>query len=227
MVLGTIVSAILSSIALFFMHEEKHIKNVEEEENYFKHFKDLIKEIKTNSVFRFLLLYTIIAVGMIYNMNDFNQLYYGEIKIPLPIIGIIIAITHILIGIFSIFAYRLQKIKHIGSISLLITFLCLGSVGIFYNTATIIPLIFSNILIAGPIFVLVEIKIQKSISTKSRATIMSSWQVMLELSTIIFTLLTGFIGEIYGLNIAFLTLGIILFIFAFWVIVKDKKYNIN
>jgi hypothetical protein len=77
--------------------------------------------------------------------------------------------------------------------------------------------------LAAPLQVLSESKIQHNIKSESRATVTSINSFFLNLSAVLLSPVLGFVGKVWNLQAIYLSMGILLFVFALWAFLVRNK----
>lgn len=222
------LTMILSIIPLFLsalfaaLIEEAPKEKSNEEIHYLEYIKIAFKEIKTSKVLPYLFTYYNIIYLMFGLLEEFNQLYFELVKLPIyafGIVGFIIASSSA-IGFF--YAHKLKNVLWIFYIFPLLCSVFFGFVACFPSIIILFFLFFSFFLYA-PLLVLTESKIQRNIQSISRATVSSINAFFLNLLGAILIPIFGFIGKLWNLQAIYLAVSITLFFFSAWFyIIKNR-----
>lgn len=220
-IIFSVVPLLLSSLFAFLLPEQNKVDSTEEA-NYLLYLKIALKEIFKNRVLLILFIYAF-AISIFSHLEEFDQLYYQLAKLPLFAFGLIEFVWAAANAGTSFFAHKLNKYSFIYWLIPLVCSLLLFFVGVFPSIPMIGLLIFSYVL-AAPLNVLIEGKIQRSINSASRATITSASNLVINLFGVLLILFFGFIGRIWSLTAIYIISAIFLLLFAIWVRVEGKIF---
>lgn len=201
-----------------------------EETRYLEYIKIAFQEVRNSKILPYLFVYFNIIFIMFGLLDEFDQLYYDLVKLPIFAFGIAGFIRASSSAIGSFYAYKLKNAPWIFYIFPLICSIFLGVVASLPSILVLV-LLFMSFLLSAPLHVLIESKIQHNIKSVSRATVTSINAFFLNLLAVIMAPIFGLISKIWNLQTIFLFVSIILFIFSIWVfIVKNRfrsKHRIN
>lgn len=186
-----------------------------EEIHYLQYLRIAFREVKGNRV----LLYLFSYFGMVYitfgTLEEFDQLYYHLVKLPLYAFGIAGFIWSSLNAVGAHYAHKLKDKPWVFYL-----FPLLSAVGIIlvarFPSVPIIALLWFSYFLAAPLQVLAEGRIQRSIQSASRATVTSINAFFLNLSAALLSPVLGLVGKVWNLQAIYLSMGILLLVFAFW-----------
>ncbi|PWJ96623.1 fucose permease [Oceanotoga teriensis] len=183
-------------------------------------FKELIKDKKLFFIVLFSELLTMFCTTVFFYLQ--NDLYYKGFNTTK--IGLIFSISGVISAFFSIYT---QKIKNVlTEKGIFLIFPIIISISLISMGISKIPYIFFILISISEsiIFVTYSDYINKKISSDKRATILSMCSMIFSIYMIIIFPLFGKIGDIYGLQKSFLSLGLILLIPIFInIIINIKK----
>jgi len=180
------------------------------------------REVRSNRV----LPYLFACFGVIFitfgTLDEFDQLYYQLVRLPLYAFGIAGFAWSMLNAAGAQAAYKFKDRPWVFFAFPLLSALCLFAVAL-YPSIPVIAVLWLAYFLAAPLQVLVEGRIQRHIRSESRATITSFNSFFLNLSAVILIPILGLIGRIAGLRTIYLSVGLILLLFSAWVFrVRNK-----
>ena len=189
--------------------------------HYWRHFNTAWREVGSNRTVRYLFIYQVFCLSIFGDMEEYDQLYYKMVGLPLYAFGIVGFAISGLASLGSLIAYRLKQLISLEYLLPFITGLMILSAGLFPSLCMILVLVLSYFIIS-PIEVLVESRIQHAISAPSRATVTSMGKFFTNLTGIVITLAFGVISKIWNLSEGYMFFGITLIIFSLWVLSRTK-----
>ncbi|MGM5483341.1 MAG: MFS transporter [Nanobdellota archaeon] len=169
-----------------------------------------------NREIKWLIIYSGFVGASTLTMVWFIQPYLKLIGVPLALFGLIWALLNFSVGIFSIYAYKIEKLlgRKISLVSLIIIsfigYILLGLINQIYA----IIFIFLFYLVRGISLPIIKDYINKLISSNMRATVLSVKSMFGRLIFSIIGPFIGFMADFYTLQIAFINAGIIFLIFG-------------
>jgi MFS family permease len=175
-------------------------------------FKDTILFLKENSQVRFVMLYAIILGANINYIDEYWQIYFKDIGIPLEAYGIFSVSYSVIMSITAFYAYRLKENFNYK----IIFSACIFFIGIFVLTSSFIHTAygFLILLLVYLFFGLTEPLclgyIHHRTASVHRATVESFYSLVLRLATIIIGLIFGYISNNLSIFLGFRFLGIVL-----------------
>lgn len=218
----SVIPLFLSSFFAFLIKEVPKIESTEEV-HYLDHIKHAYREVKTNKILLYLFIFSF-WISIFEVLEEFDQLYYELVDLPLFYFGILWAIYSVLRAIGSNYAYKLKWQKWVFYILPLLTSIILFIVWLFPQIPMVVLLLLSYFLIQ-PLITLNDAKVQHSINSKSRATITSVWALLQNLFGIILIVGAWIISNMWNLQAIYIFTGIFL-IFLTWRIIVKRKYFI-
>jgi MFS family permease len=219
--LFSVIPLLFSAVFASLIKEVPKAKAAEEI-RYHKHIKTAFHEIKGNHVLHYLFAYFGVVFVTFGTLEEFDQLYYHLVRLPIFAFGIAGFIWSSLNAVGAHYAYKLKDRAWVFYF-----FPLLSAVGIIvvarFPSVPIIGLLWFSYFLAAPLQVLIESKIQHNIKGSSRATVTSVNAFFLNLSGALLAPVLGFISKIWNLQAIYLSTGILLFVFAFWVFLVRNK----
>lgn len=107
----SIIPLLLSSIFATLIKEVRKVESTEDI-HYIDHIKEAYKEVKNNNKLFYLLLYSL-GISIFRNLEEFDQLYYELIKVPLFYFGFLATIYFGVSAIGSKYAHKFKNSNRI------------------------------------------------------------------------------------------------------------------
>jgi MFS family permease len=184
--------------------------------HYFAHFRNAWREFRHNRSFRYALAYQMLAVGVLGEMDEYDPLYYTLLGVPLYALGWLQATRAVAEALGNLAAHRLKRLAIIEPLAPLLIGVLLVLVGLFPCKA-MAALIILSYLILSPVEVIIEGKMQNSMRTASRATVLSGASLFGIASGIPLMTVFGALAKWQGLGAGYVFFGIVLLLFSLWV----------
>lgn len=222
-----IFSVVPLLLSAFFASLIKEVPKVETtgEIHYLEYIRIAFNEIKSNRVLLYLIIY-LLAISIFGDLEEFDQLYYQLVKLPIYAFGIVGFLGS---SFDAVGAYYAHKFKKISSIFYLLPFVS-GILLIFVAKHPSIPMIgllLASYFITTPLRVLMESKIQHNISSISRATVTSVSNLFTTFFAVLLTPIFGLISKVWNLQAIYLTTALFLLLFAVWVFIVRNKVSVK
>lgn len=208
----SVIPLIISAIFASLIPETKILKSTDEL-NYFKHIKVALFELKNNKTLLILSCY-LLGISIMGQIEEFDQLYYQFVNLPIFAFGIVGFIWSIINAIGSYFAYKIKSTTALYILPLL-TGILLLFVGRFPSIPAILLLLFGY-LIASPLKVLIDARIQHAINSTSRATVTSVTSFLVCLFVVLVTPILGYISNILGIGSVYIMAGLVVIALSVW-----------
>jgi MFS family permease len=183
--------------------------------HYLSHFRNAWRELRHNRTFRYTLIYQMIAVGVLGEMDEFDPLYYTLVGVPLYALGWLQAVRAVAESVGNLSAHRLKHVAPLETAAPLVIGVLLVLVGVFPCKAMIALIILSYLLLS-PVEVLIEGKMQDSIRTASRATVLSGASLFGMVAGLPMQILFGLAARRWGLGAGYVFFGLVLLGFGLW-----------
>jgi predicted MFS family arabinose efflux permease len=190
------------------------------ETRYLEHLTIAFREIRTNQPLRYILMYAL-GISIFGDLEEFDQLYYEFVNLPMWAFGIVGSIGSLLNAFSSQQGYRLKEKPFVHYVGLFSSAGCLGMVGIFPRIPIILLLLLSYVLVE-PLNVIIESRLQHSIRSVSRATITSVNTFLISLVGIVTTPIFGLISKIWNFQAIYLCSCGYLVLLTLWVFLKRR-----
>lgn len=223
-VLFSVAPLLFSSFFAFLLKEAPKSKSTGEIK-YLEHIRVALKEVKTNKVLVYLLVY-LLGISIFADLEEFDQLYYQLVKLPVYIFGLVGGFWSLLNALASLFAYKLKKISwpyylfpFLGAVFLILV--------AFFPGIPMIGLLLLSYFITTPVRVLAESKLQRQIKSLSRATVTSMAALLVNLLGVMIIPVFGLIGKIWKLQAIYLLTAIFLLVFSFWTFRVKRWFRIE
>jgi MFS family permease len=217
----SIIPLFLSSFFALLI-EETPKKGSTKEINYLKYIKIAYQEVKNNKILKILLLYAF-GISILGDLEEFDQLYYQLVNLPLYAFGIVGFIWSMLNAIGAFYAYKLKNHSWVFYIFPFISASFIFLVGL-KPSIPILGLLLISYFVNSPLEVLINGKIQHNIKTLGRATITSVNTFFISFLGAILTLIFGLISKIWNLQAIYISTGIFLFIFGVWAVIRRRSF---
>jgi hypothetical protein len=214
-------------LSAFFASLIKEVPKVETtgEIHYFEYIRIAFSEIKSNRVLLYLIIY-LLAISILGDLEEFDQLYYQLAKLPIFAFGIAGFLWSSLNAIGAYYAYKFRKISSIFYLLPLVSGILLGFVA-KYPSVPMIGLLLASYFLTSPLKVLMESKFQHNISSISRATVTSASTLVINLFGVLLIPIFGLISKIWNLQAIYLTSATFLFLLAIWVFIIRNKVAVK
>ncbi len=213
LVLGALMALVLADLRV-----RPERTDGEEPRNYLSHFRNAAEEFRRHPWIRFLTLYIAGGLIVLEILEEFDQLYYLAVGLPVWAFGIVDFLVLVAHSLASILAYRLAARPALGWAAPLFAGVMLIIAAQSPNVWMLIPLVLAYLAVA-PAAVLAEAKYQQVMDGASRATTTSALVVAQNVTGIALTLGFGYLAELVGILPAYGWAGIYLLgvaIWAFW-----------
>jgi MFS family permease len=217
-VLLSVIPLLLSAVFALRIEESPKMQSAREVP-YLHHIRLALREMKSNTVLLYLLVY-LWGVSVFGVLEEFDQLYYHLAGLPIYAFGIVAFVGSSLNALGARSAYRLKEN------TLAIHALPFGSAILLvlvwrYPSVPTIGLLLVSYSLTAPVRVLVESRIQHSITGMSRATVTSV--IALLLSVPVLTPIFGLIGRAWNLPAIYLSGSLLLFAVSLWAFaIRDR-----
>jgi MFS family permease len=194
----------------------------EREPGYFENFGIAFAEFRALPALRFVTLY--IAVGLILFeiLEEFDQIYYLAVSLPVWLFGIVGAVGLAADALGSIHAWRLAHVRALAWLLPLIGGVLLVVSALGDSPAFVIVLELAYIVVV-PAAVLAEARFQQLMQGRSRATTTSALVVAQNVSGVVLTLAFGALAEFVGILPAFGWAGFTMLPVAAWVFWHQRQ----
>jgi len=181
---------------------------------YLRHIRLALRELADNHLLRYLSIY-LLGISIVGELDEFDQLYYQLVGLPLPAFGVVFCIGASISALGARFAHRLKGTAAMLSLLPFVGAVLLALVWRFPGIPGVGVLLLAYAVMT-PARVLVESRIQHGITGVSRATVTSAITFLLGALTFGVPLLLGLIAHVWRLPAIYLTGGLQLAGVALW-----------
>lgn len=182
---------------------------------YVQNFRNAAREFQTRSRLRFLALYLALGITVIWVVEEFSQLVYLAVNLPIWAFGVVGVGLGVARVILTLNAYRLRAVPHLFVLAPLVSGLLFMSMGLGDSMLVLVPLMLAAAALA-PAEVLADADFQKAMEGTSRATTTSGMNVCIEVVAVVMLAVTGWLIESVGVLSAYQISGAYLVGFALW-----------
>ncbi len=185
-------------------------------------FKAAIDDFKANARLRFLSAYIILTATTVWVFEEFDQLYFLAVELPIWAFGVAGAAVAVLRIPLMVHAHRFAKVGGIG-------WVCPTLAGVLFLIAGaqsalifIVPLLLVYVVMT-PVEVIGRAKFQKAMEGTSRATTTSVLSLGIEVLSAVLLLAVGVLIEAAGVFTAFQVGGVCLVLVGTWAFWRDRR----
>ncbi len=215
---------IIGIIPTLFFHEVNLKKTSTKEVKYFHLIKNALKESIKNKFILRLILYSFIVFAVIGTLDEYEQLYFNWVNLPIAFFGVLAVAVMSIQAIGNKLAYKFQKrFKNENFIYILSIFSGISLIlAIAYKSLIMLPIFVLVFFFTSISEVLVESRLQRQIKTERRATIISINHLLLNMSAIFLAIFFGLLAEIGNLTWGFLFFALLMILFSIVSIILKK-----
>lgn len=221
-VIASVIPLLFSAFFATKLHEAPKTESTEEI-HYLEYMKLAYKEVKSNKLLLVLLVYSF-GISIFGDIEEFDQLYYEFIKLPIYAFGIIGFLWSILNAFGSNFAHKFKDKVWIFYVFPFVGAILLFLVDAFASIPMIVLLLLSYFLMS-PLRVLIDSKIQHNIKSVSRATVTSVSTLLIQVMGFILFPFFGFLANKIDITAIYGFTAIILVLLSVWVFVKRDVFK--
>ena len=210
---ASMVAALLPTL---FFRDVRFDQSSQQKKKYFHAIKDAFKESAKDIIIKRLFLYTAVVLAVIGVLDEYEQLFFHWVGLPIAFFGVFIVMRMGLEAVGSKVAYRLQKYfknsKNIYLFAMLSGILLIAAITM--KSIFMLP-VFALVFLFGSVGeVLVEAGLQRQIQSDQRATILSINSLLLNLSAIFLAVGFGILSKIGDLTWGFFAFGVLVILFS-------------
>lgn len=189
---------------------------------YFSHFVDTVNEFRHHADLRFVTTYIAVGLVIFQLIEEFDQLYYLAVSLPVWAWGIAAAAVEFIYAGASNFAHRLGGRPNLAWLLPLIggALLVVSSIG---TTPWFVLVLCAAYVVMAPLNVLAETRFQRVMEGKSRATTTSALVMAENVSGIVGTLAFGLLADRVGILPAYGWAGVVMLPLVLWVIHGQRQ----
>lgn len=217
---------LLASALAFWLQDVRKLKAPEEPQEasagYLSHFVDALNEFRHHADLRFVTTYIAVGLVVFQLIEEFDQLYFLTVGLPVWAWGIAAAAVEFLYAGASLFAHRLGGRRWLAWLLPLLggALLVAASIG---TTPWFVLLLCAAYVVMAPLNVLAEARFQRVMEGKSRATTTSALVMAENVSGIVGTLAFGVLADRLGILPAYGWAGLVMAPLALWVIYGQRQ----
>ncbi|QYO78619.1 MFS transporter [Devosia salina] len=217
---------LLASALAFWLEDVRKLKAPEEPEQapagYLSHFVDALNEFRHQADLRFVTTYIAVGLVVFQLIEEFDQLYFLAVGLPVWAWGIAAAAVEFLYAGASLFAHRLGGRPWLAWLLPLLggALLIAASIG---TTPWFVLMLCAAYVVMAPLNVLAEARFQRVMEGKSRATTTSALVMAENVSGIVGTLAFGALADRVGILPAYGWAGLVMAPLALWVIYGQRQ----
>lgn len=190
--------------------------------SYLSHFRNALGEFQRHPWIRFLTLYIAGGLIVLEILEEFDQLFYLAVGLPVWAFGILDFLVLGAHALASIWAHRLGGWRALGWVAPLGAGLLLLLASQAPTLWSLAPLVLAYLLVA-PAAVLAEAKYQQTMDGASRATTTSALVVAQNITGIVLTLGFGALADAIGILPGYGWAGLYLLGFALWSVWQSRR----
>jgi MFS family permease len=193
--------------------------------HYLEYIKIAAQEIRANTTLRYILIYGV-GISIFGVLEEFDQLYYELAGLPIWAFGIIGSIGTGLNAVSSLYSYKFKGRPRAHYLLLSLSALFLGIVGLF-PSIPVIGLLLLAYVVVEPLNVLIDSRLQHSITSVSRATITSVNNLLLCFFGIVTMPLLGLISKMWNFQAIYVSCGGWMLLLTGWVILNRHHLRLS
>jgi len=210
----SVIPLIVSSIIASFLYDAPKVESTGETK-YLEYMKIAFKEISGSKTLIILFACSLIF-GIFGNLDEFDQLYYQFVNLPIWAFGIMGAIWSGINATGSYFAHKFEKKYFIYYTIPILSGILLFLTG-YFPAIWMIFAIMGSYLLVSPFKILIDSKIQHTISSKSRATITSVASFLINIVGALSFPAFGLLANKFGVPSIYWVCGLCLLGFSLWI----------
>lgn len=222
LIAASVVATALKDVRAHHRSNDEEAPADDQRDSYMQNFRNAVTEITTRPRLRFLIFYIGIGVILLAVFDEYEQLLYLAINIPLWAFGFVGAAFGLMTILVSSHAYRIKRLAVVGWLFPVAAGLSLLSFGAVSSLFALIPLAIAHAFMI-PVDVLARAEFQKSMGGKSRATTTSALNLFIEAVALVLLLIVGLLIEIMGIARAYQIGGVYLLLFGAWSFLEYRR----
>jgi predicted MFS family arabinose efflux permease len=215
---------LLCALLAFTLRDSRRMSGAVEQARprHVENFRIALAEFRALPELRFVTLY--IAAGLILFevLEEFDQLYYLAVSLPIWLFGVVGAATLAALALASSLAHRLSRRPALAWALPLLGGLLLLAASWGSHPASVLVLELAYLVVV-PATVLSEARFQRLMEGRSRATTTSALVVAQNLTGIVITLGFGLLAEYVGILPAYGWAGLLMLPVAAWIFLQQRS----
>jgi hypothetical protein len=222
-ILLSIIPLLLSALFALLIEETPKVESTGEI-RYFQHIRSTLREMRTNPVLRYLVLY-LVGMSVLWDLEEFDQLYYQLAGLPILAFGIVSFISSSLCALGASLAHRMKDSAIVTYAMPFASAVLLVLVFLFPSIPAIGLLLLSYVAIT-PVELLIESRIQHSITGASRATVTSATSLLIGAFGVGVPIVFGLISKRWHLPAIYLAGAIQLAALSVWAFAMRNRMTV-
>ncbi|MHA6299248.1 MFS transporter [Devosia sp. CAU 1758] len=217
---------LLASVLALFLHDVRRgsaePEPLETPAGYFSHFIDAANEFRHHADLRFVTTYIAVGLVVFELIEEFDQLYYLAVSLPVWAWGIAGAGVEFIFAGASLYAYRLAGRPWLAWLLPLLggALLVIASIG---DSPWYVLLLCAAYVVMAPLGVLAEARFHRVMEGRSRATTTSALVMAENVAGILGTLAFGVLADRVGILPAYGWAGVTMAPLALWVLYGQRR----
>jgi len=220
--LASVLPLLLSGYFALLMEEPPKVKSTGEV-GYWQHIRLAGREMRSNQTLRYLLIF-LVGISVLWDLEEFDQLYYQLAGLPLFAFGLVLCLGAVLNALGARFAHRLKACTWVISALPFGSAVALLLAGAFPSLPGIGLLLLAYFIIV-PVEVLLESRLQHSIIGVSRATVTSAASLLVGIFGVGAPVVFGLISKVWYLPVIYLAGGLQLLVISVWAFGARHRLN--
>lgn len=223
----SIIPCLLGLIPTSQLPEPRIRKKFGKRNTIIKNITIALKTSKKKPALLQLFLYTMLSIAVIGTLEEYVQLYFHWIRLPISFFGFAAVVVILMQSIGGRYAYKWSQFfhsdKNIYCLSLMAGILLIGSV--MLRSGWMFGLFILPFLLGSAGEIILEGRLQKTIKIGQRATILSINSLLCNLSGIVLAILFGFIAKITNIKWSFFFFGGLMIGYSIFSLFKSNIYR--
>ena len=215
---------VLAALAGFWLKDLRRQDKTEDEAapGFWEAFRLAWRDLGAAPDARFLIAYLAIGLILFEELEEFDQLFYVAVDLPIILFGVAGVAGLVVHGLGSLWAHRLARFGFLAWAAPALAGLLLVAAAAEQNPWFVIVLELAY-LVAVPPAVLAEARFQQVIEGRARATATSALYFAQNLMALAIALGFGALAELVGIRPAYAYAGLVLLPIALWVFVAQRR----
>jgi predicted MFS family arabinose efflux permease len=217
---------LLASVLAFFLKDVRRgpaeAEGPETPAGYFSHFIDAANEFRHHADLRFVTTYIAVGLVVFELIEEFDQLYYLAVSLPVWAWGIAGAGVEFIFAGASLYAHRLAGRPWLAWLLPLVggALLVIASIG---ASPWYVLLLCAAYVVMAPLAVLAEARFHRVMEGRSRATTTSALVMAENVAGIVGTLVFGILADRVGILPAYGWAGLVMVPLSLWVVYGQRR----
>lgn len=182
-----------------------------------QHIRGAARAFRGGAQLRFLAIYVALGLAVLGSLEEFDQLFYVAVGLPVWVWGLAIGATGLLHMGASLYAHRLRPWRAVLWALPVAAGCALLAAGALAPAPWAVALLIMAYAVVAPAEVLVTARFQRALSGDSRATATSALNVCREGASVVCMIGFGLLADAAGIVSAYQVAGALMLVFAAWV----------